>query len=131
MRRYFSLGLILIFCAVSHAQEVDWPAYGGSDGGGHYSPATQINRENVKRLQQAWVHRSGDFKGGVQSLTEVVSEELQSSRPTSFIGTPIVTQGKMFYCTPYNRVFALNPATGEELWVFDPEVDMTQENVTN
>lgn len=131
MRRYFSLGLILIFCAVSHAQEVDWPAYGGSDGGGHYSPATQINRENVKRLQQAWVHRSGDFKGGVQSLTEVVSEELQSSRPTSFIGTPIVTQGKMFYCTPYNRVFALNPATGEELWVFDPEVDMTQENLTN
>ena len=124
-------GLLTLVCGLSFAETVDWPAYGGSPGGGHYSPADQINRDNVARLQQAWVHRSGDFKGGVQSLTEAVSEELQASRPTSFIGTPIVTEGKMFYCTPYNRVFALDPGTGEELWVYDPGVDMSQENLTN
>ena len=116
----------------SGAQEhIEWPAYGGAVGGGHYSTATQINKANVGDLALAWQHRSGDYRGGTQSLAEAVSEEMQSSRPTSFVGTPIVTQGTLYYCTPFNRVFALDPATGSERWVFDPQVDMNQEPLSN
>ena len=128
MRWLVSLCLV---ATAAHARDIDWPAYGGHPGGGHYSAAAQVNRDNVDRLETAWIHRSGDYKGGLQSLTEAVSEELQASRPTSFISTPIVTEGTMYYCTPFNRVFALDPGTGAERWVFDPQVDMSQEHLTN
>lgn len=110
---------------------IDWPAYGGSAGGGHFSEAALITKDNVDGLAQAWVHRSGDYTAGVQSLTESVSEELVGNRPTSFIGTPIVVAGTLYYCTPFNRVFALDPATGAERWVFDPQVDMSKEPLSN
>ncbi len=128
--RFVATVILIVLCTDLWA-DVEWPAYGGGPGGGHYSEAAQINRDNVDALRHAWTHRSGDFKGGTQSLTETVSDELQASRPTSFIGTPIVTEGLMYYCTPYNRVFALDPGTGAERWVFDPRVDMTQEHLSN
>ena len=131
--RVFGICLAAVLSGQSWADDstINWPAYGGSIGGGHYSEARQITRTNVKHLRRAWIHRSGDFKAGTQSLSEVVTESMQANRPTSFVGTPIVTEGTLYYCTPYNRVFALDPATGNERWVFDPEVDMSQEHLTN
>ena len=43
-----------------------------------------------------------------------------SSRPTSFMVTPILVQDTLYYCTSFNRVFALDPATGKQRWVYDP-----------
>jgi len=40
----------------------EWPACGAVPGGGHYSAATQITRDNVHALQQASVYRSGDMR---------------------------------------------------------------------
>ncbi|MFK7914082.1 MAG: hypothetical protein AB8B93_09225, partial [Pseudomonadales bacterium] len=104
------MGVLLPCCLTVQAQQndnIEWPAYGGDAGGGHFSQATEITRDNVASLEVAWTHRSGDFRGGLQSLTEAVSEELQGSRPTSFIGTPIMVEDTVYYCTPFNRVFAL------------------------
>jgi quinoprotein glucose dehydrogenase len=109
----------------------DWPAYGGAAGGGHYSRAGLITKTNVESLELAWTHRSGDYRGGTQSLAESLSEELQAARPTSYIGTPIMVQGTLFYCTPFNRVIAVDPATGAERWSFDPKVNMDEEPLTN
>ncbi|HEY6925082.1 MAG TPA: PQQ-dependent dehydrogenase, methanol/ethanol family, partial [Steroidobacteraceae bacterium] len=36
--------------------------------------------------------------------------------------TPIVVDGVMYLTTAWSKVFALDPATGKELWVFDPAV---------
>ncbi len=36
---------------------------------------------------------------------------------------PLLVDETLYYCTPFNRVFALNPETGQEKWIFDPEVD--------
>lgn len=120
------------FTTMLAAQEsIDWPAYGGAAGGGHYSNAAEINKTNVKSLEAAWVHRSGDFRSGTQSLGESVSEELQGARPTSYVGTPIMVQDTLYYCTPFNRVIALDPATGKERWTFDPKVNMAEEPLTN
>ncbi len=89
----------------------DWPEYAGDKGGLHYSPLTQVTRANVGRLELAWSHRTGDFSPGTAE-----------SAPTSLQVTPLVVNDTLYYCTPHMRVFALDPETGAERWVFDPEL---------
>lgn len=129
----FAAALLTTPLAISAgtSENIEWPAYGGAPGGGHHTNATQINPANVAGLTKVWTHRSGDFVGGSQSLTEATSAESMRTRPTNFMVTPIMVDGTLFYCTPFNRVFALDPATGEERWRFDPQVDMSNEGITN
>ncbi len=61
-----------------------------------YYPASQINTSNVKNLRPAWIFQ-----------TEVV-ESLET--------TPIVVNGIMYITTSFNHVYALNAATGEQIW---------------
>lgn len=110
---------------------IDWPAYGGGDGGGHYTPAEQITPKNVSSLTEAWRHRSGDYREGNFSTTEGTSNGSPGDRPSSFMVTPIMVRDTLYYCTPFNRVFALDPATGNERWIFDPQVDISGEIITN
>jgi len=90
----------------------EWPAYGGDGGGGRYSPITQIDRDNVDHLEVAWTYRTGDVDDGSETLLG-----------TSFQATPIMVGDTLYLCTPRDRVVALDAQTGEERWVFDPEVD--------
>lgn len=113
------------------ADTIEWPAYGGAPGGGHHTPAKQITPANVSRLTKVWTHRSGDYVAGTQSLSEDTTAESMRTRPTNFMVTPIMVDDTVFYCTPFNRVFALDPATGVERWSFDPGVDMSKEGITN
>ncbi len=87
----------------------DWREWAGDKGGRHFSPLTQITRENVRALEVAWTHRSGDFSLGAGG-----------SAPSAFQVTPLVARDTLYYCTPFMRVFALDPETGAERWVFDP-----------
>ena len=122
--------LLSIGQALAHAAEsVDWPAYGGAPGGGHYTAATQIDAGNVDGLEVAWTHRSGDFReGAIRGVDGFGNEGMPAS---AFTGTPILVNDTLYYCTPFNRVFALDPRTGAERWVFDPGVDMSDEHLTN
>ncbi|HAN68968.1 MAG TPA: hypothetical protein DCQ70_10800, partial [Halieaceae bacterium] len=88
-----------------------WPHYGGKDAGQH-AELTDITPQNVNQLELAWSHHSGDFSDG--------SGEWGLS---SLQVTPLVDGDTLYYCTPFGRVFALNAETGEERWVFDPEVE--------
>ncbi|MEM9254326.1 MAG: pyrroloquinoline quinone-dependent dehydrogenase [Pseudomonadota bacterium] len=97
----------------------DWPAYGGSDGGGHFSSASQITRDNVSQLELAWHHRSGDLRAADFDAAVPLAQ-------SSMQVTPIVVGDRLYYCTPFNRVFALDAETGETLWSFDPQVNMNQ-----
>jgi quinoprotein glucose dehydrogenase len=38
--------------------------------------------------------------------------------------TPILWEDTLLFCTPFNRVVALDAETGEERWSHDPEVDL-------
>jgi len=118
MKNLFLFISIILFSFQIEAQVDDWAAYGKSSGGGHYSKASEITPENVHNLERAWVHRSGDFQDGANTRG-TISNEIQ----TSFQATPLLVDETLYYCTPFNRVFALNPETGEEKWIFDPEVD--------
>ena len=108
------LALLAVSCA--HAGERDWLYYGGDQGGRHYSALKQINRDNVADLEVAWVSRSGDMA--------TYGEEMAK---TSTQSTPILLPGaageSLVYCTPFNRVIALDPGTGEQRWAFDPRID--------
>lgn len=100
----------------------DWPAYGATPGGTHFSRARQITPENVADLEVAWHHRSGDFREAEMSGPVPM---LQSSMQV----TPIVIGERLYYCTPSNRVIALNAETGKEIWSFDPKVNMDEHPV--
>ncbi|MCA9219050.1 MAG: PQQ-binding-like beta-propeller repeat protein, partial [Planctomycetales bacterium] len=87
----------------------DWPRFGNDAGGSQYSPLDQINTANVADLKVAWTHHSGD-----------VAEPGGEVGATSLETVPIHANNTLYFCTPFNRVFALDPATGEEKWIFDP-----------
>lgn len=91
-----------------------WPQVGGNPGGQRYSELTQIHPDNVAQLEVAWVYRTGDVSAGTQS-----------HGATTFQATPLVANGSMYLCTPYNRVISLDPETGAERWTHDPGVDLT------
>ena len=65
---------------------------------------------NVGALRVAWSYRHGDVSDGSDGTTR-----------TSFNATPIVVDDALYFCTGLNRVIALEPETGRELWTFDPK----------
>ena len=119
MRSFLFILSVVLFSTNSYSQVDDWPTYGKDSGGGHYSKATEITPENVKDLKKVWSHRSGDYHEGGNWR-----EGLGSNLQTSLGVTPILVDETLYYCTPYNRVFALDAETGEEKWVFDPNVEL-------
>ncbi len=107
----------LLPCSAGLAEPTaDWPVTGGDPGGARFSPLAEIHRGNVKELRVAWTYRHGDFyDGGLLPPAE--------NRGTAMETTPIVVDGRLYFTTPMNRVVALDPETGRELWTFDPEID--------
>jgi len=91
--------------ADSRAAGNDWPAYLGDAGASHFSPLRQINPGNVARLAVAWTYRTGGADPDNRSQIQC---------------NPLVVGTVLFGTTPDQRVFALDAATGRELWRFDP-----------
>lgn len=86
----------------------DWPMYNRDLMGTRYSPLTQINTGNVARLTTAWTYRLMP-PGGIPNPASP-SELFQEV-------TPIVVHGVM-YLPSANRVVALEPETGKEIWSY-------------
>src|SRR5690606_39368378 len=82
----------------------NWDNPGGDWAGSHFSRLTDITRENVAELGLAWEYDLG---------TARVQE-----------ATPVVIDGVMYTSGNLGGVYALDAATGEEKWRFEPEVDM-------
>ncbi|NDV02391.1 pyrroloquinoline quinone-dependent dehydrogenase [Pseudoroseicyclus tamaricis] len=99
------------------AQEGDWPTFNGNLAAQKYSPATQITPENVGDLELAWEFETGDVSDGSGEL------------PTSvWSATPILANDTLYLGTPFYRVFALDPGTGEVRWSYN--TDSTLEALT-
>ena len=116
MRMLAILGAIGLLSGISPAaagEAGDWTFYAGDAGGSRYSALDQINRGNVTGLKLAWELHTGDVSDG------------SDGRPKSeFETTPIVVAGTMFLSTPFNRVLAVDPETGRQIWSFDPKIDL-------
>ena len=66
-----------------------------------YSPLKQVNRHNVKRLVPAWAFSFGGEKQRGQEAQ------------------PLIYDGVMYVTGSYSRLYAIDLATGEELWQYD------------
>lgn len=79
----------------------NWLSYGRTYSEQRYSPLNQINEESIGTLDLAW------------------AVELDTTRGQE--ATPIIVDGVMYISTAWSKVMALNAATGDVLWKFDPE----------
>ena len=94
---------------------VDWPNYGGNRAGNRYSPIDQINAGNVSLLKVVWTYDTGE-----NTDTTGRGHEIQCQ--------PIVVDGILYGTTPELHLFAINAATGEQLWKFSPAYDKLRFN---
>ena len=99
--------LLAVSGSPSAAQNTDWDTYLGDVARRHYSPLGQITRDNVADLEVAWTYDSGELRPG------------NSTMYTS----PLVVDGVLYGLSPQLIAFALNAATGEELWRYDPGIE--------
>jgi len=88
----------------------DWPMYRGDHAGTGYSPLAQINARNVARLTRAWTYRlETDTPAAPPAASGGAAAGLSSQ------ATPIVVN-RVMYLPAANRVVALEPETGKEIW---------------
>jgi alcohol dehydrogenase (cytochrome c) len=84
----------------------DWPVFGRDRDNTRYAPQTEIDKDTVSRLGEAW---HSDL-GGDQYLQE------------SF---PIVVDGVIYVTTSTDEVYAFDGATGKVKWKYAPRVDFS------
>jgi quinoprotein glucose dehydrogenase len=92
----------------------EWPAYAGTYAAARYSPLTQIDRDNAKNLHVAWRWKSPDM---------AIKEANPKIGPTrANESTPLMVGGVLYTSTTLSQVAAIDAATGETKWLFDPKV---------
>jgi quinoprotein glucose dehydrogenase len=111
----FTFSSSLFLCAQSHASHAaasayaagkDWAVYNGTSASDHYSKLSQINRQNVSKLQVAWTYDTGE-PGGLEA-------------------NPLIIDGVLYSYTPAQHLVALDAATGKLLWKFDSGIRSAQ-----
>jgi len=88
---------------LSAGEPDQWLTPGRDANGTYYSPLQDIDTVNVGKLGFAWDYRLGTNRG-------------QES-------TPLVIDGVMYATSNFGRVYALDAASGKELWKYDPHID--------
>ena len=99
------------------ATDGEWHSYGGDAGNTKYSPLSQINADNVQRLQLAWTWTSVDED--IRAKNEIIRQR-GSFRSYAYEVTPLMVNGVLYTTTSLGQIAAIDPASGETLWSFDP-----------
>jgi quinohemoprotein ethanol dehydrogenase len=89
--------------AAADTEPGNWMSYGRTYDEQRFSPLKQITADNVSGLKLAW-HVDLDAAHRAQE------------------STPVVVDGVMYVTTAWSKVYALDPATGKQIWMFDPAV---------
>jgi alcohol dehydrogenase (cytochrome c) len=101
-----AFALLACICGIrpSFAQEsLDWQYHGNTQSNQRFQDVDQINPSNVARLKPAWI-----FHTGVSDPNMTIEM------------TPIVVGGVMYVPTGDDDVFALDAATGRQIWAYHP-----------
>ena len=91
----------------------EWRNYAADKASTRYSPADQINRDNVRNLKVAWR----------QSATPEQAKQGRANAPAppgNNEATPLMVGGLVYYSTGLGTVAALDAATGRVVWVDIP-----------
>lgn len=114
----------------------DWPTFGYDLAGTRYSPLKQIDGTNVTKLTRAWVYHMDAATAA--PATPPPAPELHPGEtpvpppagrgggrgrggfggPRNSEVSPLVIDGVLYMTTGSNRVVALEPETGKEIWAF-------------
>ena len=89
----------------ANADQDNWLLHGRTYDNQRFSPLTQINRDNVKRLAIKAVIHTGQIN--------------------SMESTPIVVDGILYVSTPSDHVQAYDAVTGELKWSYNPVLGYT------
>jgi quinoprotein glucose dehydrogenase len=98
--------LFLVGCEGDKKNERTWSVYKADANSSNYSPLDKINTSNVNQLQPAWTFKINDQKS--------------DARPAISQCNPIIVDGVMFAVSAKQWAYAINAATGEQIWSFDP-----------
>jgi alcohol dehydrogenase (cytochrome c) len=82
----------------------NWSVYNRSLDGFRFSPLKEITRSNVSNLVTAWIHQPGAITQGL-------------------VETPLAIDGIVYSIASGDRVFAIDGATGKEIWHYYPHLD--------
>lgn len=109
VRRAFLSIILFSFFVISCKQKdkpyTDWSVYRGDEGSRAYSALDQINKDNIHELEVAWTYHTGDGREG---------------NFTAIQCNPILANDMMYITSPQLKLIALEPASGQEIWKFDP-----------
>ncbi len=100
-----ALGLSLAGPPAHAAADRNWATYLGDPAGTQFSDLRQITPANVGGLEVAWTYHAGDAR--TNNLSQIQCN-------------PLVVDGVLYGTSPQLKLFALDAATGRELWRFDP-----------
>jgi alcohol dehydrogenase (cytochrome c) len=89
---------------------LDWPNHGNDLHNTRFQDVDQINPKNAHKLRPAWVFHTRTLDRKTGKLDPLA--ELQVS--------PIVVNGRMFVTDGHSSVFALDAATGKQIWEYKP-----------
>ena len=118
----------------------EWPTYGGDLGSTKYSPLDQIDAGNFGDLEIAWRWQSADAwvsmttpgGGEWRARSDVIFGALDAADPerwrdrqapytNNLKATPLMVGGRLFINMPTSQGAAVDAATGETLWVYNPK----------
>src|SRR5687767_10634671 len=109
-RRFLALvGLLVGAAVVSISAQYgttkgEWRAYAGEPGSTKYSPLDQINKDNAKNLRIAWRFKTDNLGQRPDYNMQV---------------TPLMVNGVLYAQAGVRRtVVAIDPQTGEQLWMW-------------
>lgn len=117
IKPFFNQTMVLcciLFCISSCRQTENyttWQVYGGNKENNHYSSLSQIDTGNVAGLKVAWTYNTND----ADSMTQI---QVNS----------VVVDSFLYGVSPKLKLFALNAATGKQVWIYDPLKDISNED---
>ncbi len=124
-RRFAMLPILVLFAqcdlalrspkkeeAPSESKTKEWASYGSDKANTKYSPLEQIDKPNLKNLRLAWRWTSPDG---------LILPRLPGMRSWLNEATPIIVGSVLYTSTALSQVAAINAATGQTLWVYDPK----------
>lgn len=101
---FLSVSLMLA-CGPQQPTYLSWAKTGGGSENLKYSALQQIDTTNYAKLSVAWVYHT---------------ENNDSTKFGPMECNPIVVNGVMYGVSPKLKLFAVNAATGKEIWTFNP-----------
>jgi quinoprotein glucose dehydrogenase len=101
---FVTIFVAIVSCKTVNDNARTWSVYKADAGSSNYSPLDQINTSNVNKLKSSW--------------TFSIADKIPGTRPSQC--NPIIVDGVLYATSAGQSAYAVNAATGEKIWSFDP-----------